>query len=303
MSVNPSDKLIRQRNERLVALIDGLRDAKDRHYSWLWEIHRSLLCETQLQPDAEINPTLCGFARWLNSVSDEPLVLSTDNYQELHQQHLKMHQAAEHLISTASRKHPVPVEVYDEFIAQRNRFKDVVEQFERNLWSMACLVDQLTGLRNRYGMLTDLLDEQQRMVREGTSCCIAMIDIDNFKLINDTHGHHIGDLLLQQVAQLLVSNLRPYDRLFRYGGEEFLLCLPGTHIEEAVHILERMRQDVVTMNFTHDNKAIPVTASFGLTVMSSECCIDNYIEHADEALYAAKAAGRNRVEVYPASYA
>lgn len=287
------------RNEHLVSLIDGLRLAKEQHYSWLWDIHRSLLCETPLSPEVKLDPTACGFAGWLNSVSNEPLVRHSDNYQHLREQHLKMHRAAELLMLTASRQRPIPVAVYDDFIDQRNHFKDVVESFERDLWDMACLVDQLTGLRNRFGMLTDLLDEQQRVAREDGSCTIAMIDIDHFKSINDSHGHQIGDLLLQKLAQLLVAKLRPYDHLYRYGGEEFLICLPGTDIEHAKVILDRMRHDITTMNFSVDGMIIPITASFGLTAIGTEYCIEDYIEHADAALYAAKSAGRNRVEIFP----
>lgn len=291
-------KLTKTRNEHLVLLIDGLRSAKERHYSWLWEIHRSLLCETPLPQNIEIDPARCEFGSWLRSVTNEPLVRHSESYQRLHEQHLKMHQAAELLMTTASRQRPIPVAVYDDFIDQRNNFKDVVERFERDLWDMACLIDQLTGLRNRFGMLADLLDEQQRVVREGGHCSIAMIDIDYFKTINDNYGHQAGDLMLVKLAQMLVSKLRPYDHLFRYGGEEFLICLPGTDIKEAKSILERMRQDIVTLDFMVNGMVIPVTASFGLTSIGMESCIEDYIEHADEALYAAKAAGRNRVEVY-----
>jgi len=298
MLEQPSTVLTMQRNEHLVSLIDGLRSAKERHYSWLWDIHRTLLCGTPLHANGEIDPALCQFAGWLRSVADEPLVRHADSYQRLQEQHLKMHQAAVNLISTAARQRPIPVEVYDDFIDQRNRFKAVVESFERDLWDMACLVDQLTGLRNRYGMLTDLRDEQQRIVRENGSCTIAMIDIDHFKGINDTHGHHIGDLLLQKLAQLLVAKLRPYDHLYRYGGEEFLICLPGTDGGEAKTILDRMRHDISAMDFTVEGKLIPITASFGLTEIGIESCIEDYIEHADAALYAAKTAGRNRVESY-----
>ena len=291
-------KLNFPRNEHLVALIDGLRVAKERHYRWLWDILRSLLCKTPLHPDGQIDPTRCKFAGWLRSIAEEPLVRHTDSYQRLHEQHLKMHLAAEHLISTAAVLSPIPVAVYDDFINQRDHFKEVVESFERDLWDMACLVDHLTGLRNRFGMITDLLDEQQRVVRENGSCSIAMIDIDHFKNINDTYGHPVGDQLLQKLAQLLLSKLRPYDHLYRYGGEEFLICLPSTDMGEAKSILERMRHDITTMEFAVGDKSISISASFGLTPIGKECCIEDYIEHADAALYAAKTAGRNRVEVY-----
>ncbi len=298
MTVQQASEIHLLRNEHLVSLIDDLRAAKERHYSWLWEIHRALLCETSLGPGAEIDPKRCDFAAWLRSVANEPLVRHTDSYQRLHHQHLKMHQAAENLIATATRQRPVPVDVYDQFIAQRNRFKGLVEQFERDLWGMACLVDQLTGLRNRYGMLSDLQDEQQRMIRDHGNCCIAMADVDHFKAINDEYGHQAGDQLLQRLAHLLVSRLRPYDHLYRYGGEEFLICLPGVGVDEARNILERMRRDVAGMRFAFNDATIPVTASFGVTPVGRECCIEDYIDHADEALYRAKGAGRNRVSVY-----
>jgi diguanylate cyclase (GGDEF)-like protein len=296
------DKPYTPQNEHLVSLIDGLRVAKERHYSWLWDIHRSLLCEIPLFSDVATDPAHCAFAEWLHSVADEPLVRHSETYQQIHEQHLKMHQSANLLITTAARQRPIPVAVYDDFIEQRNHFKEVVEQFERDLWGMACLVDQLTGLRNRFGMLTDLFDEQQRVVREHSNCSIAMIDIDHFKTINDNYGHQTGDLLLVKLAKLLSSKLRPYDHLYRYGGEEFLICLPGTDIDEAREILERMRHDITVMKFSVDNNPIPISASFGLTPIGRESCIEDYIEHADAALYAAKAAGRNRVMVYNIPY-
>lgn len=285
-------------NEHLVVLIDGLREAKERHYSWLWDIHRSLLCEVPLQPHIILNSNQCEFAGWMDSVSDEPLVRHSDYYQVVIQQHLLMHRAAEMLIATATKQRPVPVEVYDAFIKQRNLFKEAVETFERDLWDMACLIDQLTGLRNRYGMLTDLIDEQQRLKREASHCSIAMVDIDYFKNVNDKFGHLAGDMLLKKLAGLISSKLRAYDHLYRYGGEEFLLCMPGTDIIEANGILERIRQDIAEMDFIFSGKRVPVTASFGLTPIGSESCIEDYIEHADSALYSAKLAGRNRVQVF-----
>lgn len=297
MTDQQADKLTTLRNEQLVTLIDGLRAAKDQHNSWVWDIHRTLLCEIHVSANGKLDPATCAFGGWLRTVADEPLVRHTGNYQRMYRQHLKMHQAARHLVLSASKQRPVPVSVYDDFIAQRNRFKAVVERFERSLWDMACLIDQLTGLRNRYGMLSDLLNEQQRAVREDGNCSIAIVDIDHFKSINDNHGHKAGDLLLQQLAQLLASSLRPYDHIYRYGGEEFIICLPGTGMEEAKAILERMRQDISTLDFVVDGTVIPVTASFGLSPVGRGN-IEDYIEHADEALYVAKAAGRNRVEAY-----
>ena len=285
--------------ELLVHLIDGLRVAKEKHYNWLWDIHRSLLCQVPLENGTELDPNICGFAEWQHLIRNEPLFQDNPSYQQVCKQHLLMHQAAIHMVQTAQMQHPLPVAVYNDFITQRNRFKADIEHLERELWDLACLVDPLTGLRNRHGMWFELRDEQQRSRREGDCCSIAMVDIDHFKAINDEHGHSAGDMVLQQVARLMKKVLRPYDRIYRYGGEEFLVCLPGTTITEAVQIIERVRADLAVTPMQNTGEALYVTASFGLATIAGKCNIEDYLEQADQALYEAKSAGRNCLRVYP----
>jgi diguanylate cyclase len=124
-----------------------------------------------------------------------------------------------------------------------------------------------------------------------------MVDLDNFKRINDEYGHIFGDLVLAELANKLVENLRPYDRIYRYGGEEFLLLLPNTNLEVAQAVLNRLRTGIARHEFRDKKQATQLTISIGLTQYAVESDISALIKQADAALYQAKNAGRNLVVV------
>ena len=160
--------------------------------------------------------------------------------------------------------------------------------------------DHLTGLWNRRMILDVLARELNRSMREKRPIAVAMLDIDHFKQINDTHGHAAGDLVLQQAATRVRSVLRDYDSIGRYGGEEFLLVLPGCDGTAGVEVVERVRAAVAAPSIDAQDKPIQVTLSAGVT-WSSGAVVEPpvVVQAADEALYRAKAAGRNRVESQP----
>ena len=123
-----------------------------------------------------------------------------------------------------------------------------------------------------------------------------MADLDHFKSINDTHGHHMGDQVLSVVSDSFMQQLRPYDSIFRYGGEEFLFCLPDTDLGTAKVVSERVRAAVEAVQIElEDGKALKVTASFGVAQMDVNATLEGTVESADRALYAAKDGGRNMV--------
>jgi diguanylate cyclase (GGDEF)-like protein len=243
---------------------------------------------------------MCGFAKWYSDV--EHFSHLQDHAQFLHvgKQHQLMHDAANKLVMTAKDGLPLPTDTYDNFLFERNRFQNDVEQLERLLWDEACLIDHLTGLRNRHGMLLELCEEQQRISREGGHSTIGMFDLDYFKRINDQYGHKTGDLVLHEVAEFTIAHLRPYDRIYRYGGEEFLLYMPGCSLEKARQIIERLRSELAEHTFEMSDQQLNVTASFGLAELMGKSSAEMYIEQADAALYRAKQSGRNRVECAPA---
>lgn len=156
--------------------------------------------------------------------------------------------------------------------------------------------DALTGVYNRYALLelSDTLELTSDLSR--TKWCLAMIDIDLFKSVNDMHGHPVGDLVLRNVAQTLKRSIRHNDILARYGGEEFAVVLPGADIEDAKNWAERVRQLIANTPITIGKASISVSVSIGLTESSTtEYRLPDLVKNADSALYQAKQSGRNKV--------
>jgi len=157
--------------------------------------------------------------------------------------------------------------------------------------------DELTGLINRRQLYVLLNREVTRSNRYRREFSIIMFDIDFFKKINDTYGHEIGDLALKHISSILVSHCRNEDSACRYGGEEFLVALPETGIEQASEMAERLRNQFEETTLKHGEISIKITASFGVSnyQQDSNNSIDLVIKQADDAMYEAKASGRNRV--------
>jgi two-component system cell cycle response regulator len=163
------------------------------------------------------------------------------------------------------------------------------------------LHDPLTECYNRRFMMQRLKEEFSRSRRTLHPVCGIMIDIDHFKTVNDTYGHETGDQVLVKVVSVLKVSIRTYDVLARYGGEEFFILLPNTSVESGVLIAERTRRLLEQVTVETQKAPIKVTASFGVAgfegaqVPEDE---DELLRRTDEALYAAKKGGRNRVEIF-----
>ncbi|MGH9426860.1 MAG: GGDEF domain-containing response regulator [Terriglobia bacterium] len=158
--------------------------------------------------------------------------------------------------------------------------------------------DSLTGVSNRRAVLDALQSELFRAVRQHAPLGVILADMDHFKSVNDTHGHAAGDTVLREAASRMVAALRPYDRLGRYGGEEFLIVAPGCSLDEAVGVAERLRLALLAEPVQTGRGAIEISGTFGVT---SSVCFNHVdaealIQAADEALYQAKASGRNCVQ-------
>jgi diguanylate cyclase (GGDEF)-like protein len=156
-------------------------------------------------------------------------------------------------------------------------------------------IDVLTHLWNRRAIL-ELLDAELAQP-EPSSIAVLMIDVDYFKAINDTRGHAAGDQVLRIVAERLRAGARAMDAVGRYGGEEFLMLLSGVDEAEAVQIGERVREQVASTAIQFDQHGIPVTCSIGIALGAGSYDADTLLRQADDALYRAKAAGRNCVEL------
>jgi diguanylate cyclase (GGDEF)-like protein len=158
--------------------------------------------------------------------------------------------------------------------------------------------DLLTMLPNRPAISAALEREISRCHRDNRTCGVILLDIDHFKKINDTYGHFAGDAVLRETAMRLRGNIREYDQVGRYGGEEFLVVLPNCDLDQAAAQAERMRHKLQADAMRVDGAELKVSASFGVTVSdSSERSPDIFVRVADEALYRAKASGRNCVSM------
>ncbi len=157
--------------------------------------------------------------------------------------------------------------------------------------------DHLTGFNNRGHFMHQAELELRRVVRYGGTLSIFMMDVDHFKKINDTHGHKVGDLVLQKLAEICRDTLRMVDIIGRVGGEEFAILLPETTEQEAIRVAERLRQAIANAKIPLGHGLpLSITVSIGITsLMSKDDNIDVLLSFADKALYAAKNAGRNRI--------
>jgi two-component system, cell cycle response regulator len=160
------------------------------------------------------------------------------------------------------------------------------------------ITDHLTHLYNRRYMMDALEMEFQRVQRKKGELCLVLMDVDHFKLVNDTFGHQRGDVVLAAVAEAVQVELRRYDIAARYGGEEFAMVLPETSLQDGLSVAERVRKSVLGITFPSPMENLAVTISQGIASMPSPHIdsVDEMIKAADEALYRAKEHGRNRVE-------
>jgi diguanylate cyclase (GGDEF)-like protein len=160
--------------------------------------------------------------------------------------------------------------------------------------------DHLTGLKTRGYFEQQLELEIKRSERKGEGFCLLMLDIDRFKSLNDTYGHHVGDKVLRRVASVLTQDMREVDTVARYGGEEFVIILPETTEEEACQVAQRIRSAVESERFNvHPQHKEAITISIGLAVFGKDASTGKQlVQRADAALYVAKGQGRNKVVRY-----
>jgi diguanylate cyclase len=188
----------------------------------------------------------------------------------------------------------------DEMSLMRTRVNDAereVSRLQDELAHASELVrhDALTGALNRKGMDEALEREVARMRRQGGSLSLAMLDIDNFKKLNDSLGHAAGDAALMHLSSVARETIRPQDTLARYGGEEFVVLLPNTPLDDAVSAMVRVQRELTRRFFLNNNDKVLITFSCGVAELNGEEMPYDALKRADDAMYLAKRAGKNRV--------
>lgn len=188
----------------------------------------------------------------------------------------------------------------DDLRASKQRVEEAdkrINELQGELDKASSLVrhDQLTGALNRRGLEEAFESEVSRSRRRKSPLCVALLDIDNFKKLNDSLGHDAGDGALIHLVTVIRETLRPQDTLARFGGEEFIIILPETSIEDAKKALVRLQRELTKRFFLSDNEKVLITFSAGLTDFRGDDTQATVTKRADEAMYAAKQAGKNRV--------
>jgi diguanylate cyclase len=189
---------------------------------------------------------------------------------------------------------------HEELLAHKKQADEAearIKELEHELEQVSELVreDQLTGALNRRGLDETIEREIKRGERSQTAVSVALLDIDNFKQLNDALGHQAGDRALKHLTQVIKETLRPADSVGRYGGEEFLIVLPDTDLKAGIEAMQRLQRDLTKKFFLHNNERILVTFSAGVALRGENEDAEDLVGRADKAMYKAKQTGKNRV--------
>jgi diguanylate cyclase (GGDEF)-like protein len=274
-----------------------LTQASYNHEQWAEKFHGTLISrgapdQKDIRADAHRN---CRFGQWYYGAEIAAL-RAHPGFAAIGVEHDLMHRLAANLLRSSTSGSPISNEAYESFVATRKRLvleiATVRHEFEEELNGL----DPLTGTPGRIGMLSKLRDQREMAARSIQTCVIAMMDLDLFKTVNDRFGHLVGDKVLIDIARHVASHLRTYDKVYRYGGEEFLICLPGTDESAGRGIIDRLRAELADLRHeAAGREPFQVTVSFGYAVLDPTVPVEQSIDRADKALYAAKKAGRNCV--------
>lgn len=177
-----------------------------------------------------------------------------------------------------------------------DRYQSMMRELNEAL-KEASTKDALTGIGNRRMLMENLKSEVGRAERMERPLTIALADVDRFKNVNDSHGHETGDRALVEIARAIKSNVRDYDLCGRWGGEEFMVIMPEIEAAEGALVVERMRNAIANLGIKAGDATLSLSASFGIAQRLPGESISDTLKRADDALFAAKRAGRNRHEV------
>jgi diguanylate cyclase len=270
------------------------------HDKWSADLARTIICRLPYdQRDvAEDSHHQCRFGQWyygneLKIIHDHP------SFVAIEKEHTHMHKLARQLLIATTQDGPGSLIEYDNFRNSLDQMHLEIITLKRELDESLHNRDALTGAENRNGLLTTLRELRELVKRSVYECAVIIMDVDHFKTINDNFGHVVGDQVLVWLVRNLKLHMRPYDRVYRYGGDEFLISMPNTNFQNAETLVERMLTGIAaSAPATTEQKKVFITVSFGVAQLDSDISVEESINRADEALYVAKRSGRNRACVW-----
>lgn len=277
--------------------LEQVEQAVRDHTQWLEHVLRTIVCRLPCSPGDLSGQAHrhCRFGQWYYGRAAAELH-EQSLFAALASEHEDLHRIAARVLHEAAGNGSLARESFDELVAAGARLRLALETLNHEIERSLRDCDTLTGAYGRAQLLPELRERRELAKRHVQHSCIAFMDVDHLKAINDTHGHAVGDLILSGAIEYVMQHLRPYDKIFRYGGDEFLLLLPGTALADAEHLIERIRQGFGKVPFvvSAEGRPIHATASFGLALLDPELVVEESIDRADKAVLLAKATGRNR---------
>jgi len=275
-------------------LISNVDQAIYNHDRWHEALVTTLMCHLPYDEHDVHEEAFrqCRFGQWLYG-EGQRLLGDHASLPAIEGEHRRMHQLAARLLLGAADGSAIKVPEYELFTAAVKSLRLEATTLKRELEDLLSHVDPLTGVNSRTSLLTVLRELHALVKRNVMPCSVVMMDLDHFKGINDNYGHQAGDHVLVACAQYLMRHLRPYDKVFRYGGEEFVLILQNANPDVALSTVGLLRENLAKMPVQHNDMLIGVTASFGISGLSPEFTVEQSLDQADQALYKAKQSGRN----------
>jgi len=277
--------------------IAELDTAVEAHMNWTRRILRCVVLRTTPGDDV-LDPmahTLCHFGSWFMSSRAEFEALDAQAAQRVEAVHQAMHDAIRSICTRVLAEQPGNHADLEAFEQSQSELLVLLARFKTLILTKAVRHDPLTGLPLRYGIENDFALYRKAARRNRTLLYVAMIDVDHFKPINDTHGHLVGDLVLRQLADVLKQTLRSNEPLYRFGGEEFLWLLQCPSAAEAEQSAQRLLGAVRTASVPiPDGAPLALTVTLGLARVREQDDLSSAIMRADLALYEGKKSGRDR---------
>jgi len=294
--VNMIEELIRNLDPKTTqSLVVTIKSVLSDHVRFIREINRFLIfkdVENTLFTDNNISAHQQNFKSWFESYKGT-VIEGSHEINKIADLHLKLQIMAEKITKNLRQFKKIDIIEYELFLNENDHFFEFLWQLATEIISAQYQFDPLTKLLNRRAFLPILQHELSKVNRLDSCCSLVLVDIDDFKDINDNYGHDTGDSILTQFSTMLSKHLRQSDCASRHGGDEFLLCLPDTDVNKAYRIIERLNNHIQAFEYSSN---IHLTASFGISPLKKD--IRNSIINADVAMYQSKNNGKNQISIF-----
>jgi diguanylate cyclase len=294
-------------NMQAVALrdiLEQLDQATQDHLEWHANLLRVIVCELPCDPNdlASTAHRRCRFGKWYYERATTEL-RDQRAFSAIGIEHQRVHEVAAGVLREINAGRALNRAGFNELIASSLRLRRELDRLRREIQVELRSRDALTGAYDREQVLPELRRWREAVSRGTLSCCIVLMDLDRLQEVNEAQGYAIGDKLLTDVVHFLREHLRPDDKVFRYGGDEFLVSLPGADLAIARTVVERIREGLARRQLVvaGARSALHLTASFGLALLDPQVRVEDTVDRAAQALLLARTAGGNRAISWDAS--